>query len=123
MNPPICKLCETRHWLDEEHKPGPALDKVRKVGADVLRNTVTKRNNVTEPLTNNVTPVPALSDGGEEGKLAGAYTSSLHVPPPSEGPVASEGSSPPSPSVGRPKKHKTNAERQRAYRERSRGCD
>jgi hypothetical protein len=36
MNSPICKLCESRHWLDEEHKPGPGLDKVRELGAVVL---------------------------------------------------------------------------------------
>ena len=36
MNPPTCKLCESRHWLDEGHKPTVALEAVRKVGADVL---------------------------------------------------------------------------------------
>jgi len=36
MNPPTCKLCESRHWLDEGHKPTAALEAVRKVGASVL---------------------------------------------------------------------------------------
>ena len=54
MKPPMCKLCETRHWLDEEHQAG--LDEVRKVGAMVLQTTQSyeppvKANKRTEPLS------------------------------------------------------------------------
>ncbi len=92
MKPPICKLCGSPHWLDEGHKPTAALEEVRKLGAEVLRNqtpTVTKRNNVT-PVT----------EREREPSLRPKRLDSS--------------------GRGRPRVHKTNAERQRAYRERSR---
>ncbi len=96
---PTCKLCETRHWTYEEHGSGP--EKVREVGEGVLRNTVTKRAPVTKPV---------LSDGAEAAFAVGTAPNVR----------GTGGSSAPSPSAGRgrPKKHKSNAERQRAYRRR-----
>lgn len=113
---PKCKLCGSPHWTYEEHKL-TGTEELQKVGASVLRNTVTKPQPVTK-VPNNVTPVttPALSDGGE-GEV---WRGSLAPSPENAAPrlAASSNPSPPSPSVGRPKKHKSNAERQRAYRER-----
>jgi len=110
MKPPNCKLCKSPHWTYEEHTITDTSEEARKVGAGVLRNTVTKRNNVT-PVTK-----PVLSDGAEASSVP-PIKSALS----GDGTLETGGSSAPSPSAGRPKKHKSNAERQRAYRERSRG--
>ena len=96
---PKCKLCGSAHWTWEEHTL-KGTEELQRVGASVLRKSVTKRNNVTEPLTNNVTPITE---------------SAAHV----KKAVPKDGSAQPLVHPGRPKKHKTNAERQRAYRERS----
>ncbi|KKL75504.1 hypothetical protein LCGC14_2054280 [marine sediment metagenome] len=49
MKPPNCKLCKSPHWTYEEHQAGP--EEVRKLGAGVLRNTVTKPRVVPTPPT------------------------------------------------------------------------
>ncbi len=71
----------------------------------MLRNTVTKRTPVTKP---------ALSATAEAEASGGSDPLKLDVHPNAKPASAA------APSVGRPKKHASNAERQRAYRERSR---
>ncbi len=103
MKPPICKVCQSSHWLDEGHNTS-ALEEVRKLGAGVLGyekriatfpdpNPPKSVTTVTKP-PNNVTPVT-------ERRVTVRPSRPSHRP-------------------GRPRVHKTNAERQRAYRERSR---
>ncbi len=102
MKPPMCKLCGKAHWTYEEHDTG--LEEVRKLGASVLRKSVTKRTPVTKIKSREEAQVGTHTGAGNLG-----------VAPPSESTV---------PSLlprGRPRQHKTNAERQAAYRERSRG--
>ena len=89
MKPPICKLCKSPHWLDEEHKDTetevPAYVKEMAKGA-MGRETITQSY---EP------PVIATINRTEKNNRTNKRTR------------------------GRPKKWASEAERQRAYRERS----
>jgi hypothetical protein len=99
MKPPICKVCGSSHWTYEEHKI-TGLEEVRKLGASVLRNTVTKR-----------TVVPTMSP-----PTVPTDTDCPHVMPAEE--------LTPQCACGKPRdgRHSSCAAcRKRAYRERSRG--
>ena len=101
MKPPMCKLCGKAHWAYEEHDTG--LEEVRKLGASVLRN---QTPTVTKPSDENVTSSTVrISPEETERDFAAGRLSYTHG-------GAREGS-------GRIRRHKTNAERQAAYRERS----
>jgi hypothetical protein len=97
LKPPKCKLCEKAHWPYEEHD---TLEEVQKLGVSVLRN---QAPTVTKPSDENVTSstVRISPEQMECDLAAGRLT---HGGP-------REGS-------GRIRQHKTNAERQAAYRER-----
>ena len=94
---PKCKLCRSPHWTYEEHTL-KGTEALQKVGASVLRNTVTKPSdeNVTESV-DSVTSAPT--------------TSTVRISSYTHG-GARERS-------GRKKEHRSNAERQKAYRDRS----
>jgi hypothetical protein len=111
MNPPICKLCGTRHWLDEEHKPGPALDKVRKVGADVLGY---EKRIVVFPDPSPPESVTTITDGPLTYVPLNQAISRPEKNKRTE-PVRNKR------TRGRPRKWASEAERKRAYRERSKG--
>jgi hypothetical protein len=102
MKPPICKKA---HWTYEEHDTS-ALEEMRKLGASVLRNqtpTVTKPSD--ENVTESVDSVTArISPEEMEYDLEAGRLSYTH------GGVRG--------GSGRKRQHKTNAERQAAYRER-----
>ncbi len=99
MNPPTCKLCESRHWLDEGHKPTAALEAVQKVGADVLghekRFLVFPDPNPPESVTT-TTDEPMVINRTE--------------------PISGRNKR----TRGRPRKWASEAERKKAYRGRSR---
>ncbi len=90
MNPPNCKLCESRHWTYDPHAVGS--DKVRELGALVLRKTK---------------PEVILGAGGRDFKMS---------PPdvPLNQPLNGRNKR----TRGRPKKWASEAERKRAYRSR-----
>ena len=106
---PTCKLCGKGHWLDEGHQINtsvPSYVKEMTSGALGLEGEATFKELVVSPdettttvtkVADNVTPVTKR-----------ARDEIIYSEPPLEGHT----------HRGRPKKHKTNAERQRAYRER-----
>ncbi len=108
---PKCKLCGSAHWTYEEHMM-KGTEALQKVGASVLRNTVTKRTPVTKPVLS----AAAEAAGGGPRLPPPKYSTLQSREKPA---ILDDGSSAAALSAGRPKKHKTNAERQRAYRERS----
>ena len=105
MKPPTCKLCETRHWLDEEHDLS-VLGKVRELGADVLGY---EKRIVTFPDPNPPESVTVVAGTTDEM----VYVPSNKRTEPLNGRNKR--------TRGRPRKWASEAERKRAYRERLAG--
>jgi hypothetical protein len=101
MKPPICKVCGSPHWTYEEHKPTTALEEVRKLGADVLRNDA----------------LPAMPVETIPVRVAATVVDYVPTPPP-DVPLNPTISGRNKRTRGRPRKWASEAERKRAYRSR-----
>ncbi len=108
-----CKLCGSRHWAYQDHSVVEVPEYVKEMARGALQNTVTKRNNVTpvtefeKPLVKGKsTPRPSpLGHSVDKRQTTGRESNPLPQQPSTR---------------GRPKKYAANADRQKAYRERSR---
>ncbi len=102
MKPPTCKLCQSPHWLDEGHNTA-ALEEVRKLGASVLGY---EKRIPTFPDPNPPESVTTTTEGPLVYVPANKRTE----------PLTGRNKR----TRGRPRKWASEAERKRAYRERSR---